>query len=513
MLLAMRAPFASRFAWFYALLGMASSLIALYRAGLYGFPAGTWAISLAAAVLGLAAPLVLGPSVRNQLVAGKAPLAVVIPFVGLVLSPRLVPSPLTVGPLLFCAGALVGTCAVASVNARHRRRRLLDSDADSFVKEYFELGASAQAAADWGGLRRALRAQAWRSTPASRAHAAIRLRQTAAAIEHHDRMPIPAELPVLAELAAPCQATAERIHGALLTAAGKLENGGRIFRWRSWLWSLVAPGLDAERDWAAAVDVLARRHEVTPPTWFRVFRRGLARAPFTPRDVAPTRTFGAPLTKRITVGTAVLVAASVLLSTATAQTPLDDARALPALTGPRAQSHVEPRLSAVLSELAGHRAEARCWSSADWRRLSRQRSSWPRHERRLGPWSAYASPAHDEAHFSPTLCAILSRLTYRDIPVWDDEWPSALAFSVATLAHEAQHLRGILNEAKAECYGMQAITQTAQLLGRTIIEGGYLAELYWRYSYNDADRDRAYFSDECRNGGSLDLRPDTNVWP
>jgi hypothetical protein len=60
---------------------------------------------------------------------------------------------------------------------------------------------------------------------------------------------------------------------------------------------------------------------------------------------------------------------------------------------------------------------------------------------------------------------------------------------------------------------MQAIAQTARLLGRTTIEGGYLAELYWRYSYNDADRDRAYFSDECRNGGSLDLRPDTNVWP
>ncbi len=112
-----------------------------------------------------------------------------------------------------------------------------------------------------------------------------------------------------------------------------------------------------------------------------------------------------------------------------------------------------------------------------------------------------------------TLCAALSRVVYRRIPVRSDEWPGALAFSVGTLAHEAQHLRGILNEAKAECFGMQSMTRVAELLGRSRDEGRYLAALYWRYDYNDERRDPAYFSDQCRNGGRLDLNPGAGEWP
>jgi hypothetical protein len=504
-----RAPYATRFARLYALVAIASALIAAYRAGLYLFPPGAWALSLAVALLGLVSPLLLGRSFRNALL--------VAPAIGLVLSPRLVPSPLTVAPLLFCAGALAGTCAIAVVNVRHRRcalRRVLeDGEAASFVQAYFDAGTTAQAAADWRALRHALRAQAWRSTPARRAHAAARLRHTAAAIQSHGSVPIPPELARLRQLAEECAGSPDRIRTALFAAATKLEDGGRIVRWRHWLWSLVTPRLDAERDWVAAVDFLARSHRITTPRWFRGYRRNLARAPLTPRDVAPLHASRPTLAKPVAAGIAAFVLASILLSTATAQTPLDDARPLLVLTGPRSVSHIEPNLSAALSSLAGHRAQARCWSGPDWRRLSTQRSSWPHRERRLGPWSAYASPAHDEAHFSPTLCAILSRVVYQRIPVRDDEWPAAVAFSVATLAHEAQHLRGIFNEAKAECYGMQAITRTAQLLGRSEAEGRYLAELYWRDEYHDEDRDPAYVSGECRDGGRLDLSPTSNVWP
>ena len=425
--MAVRSPFGSYFARIYALVAVATALIAIYRAGLYLLPAGAWAISLAVAGLGLVAPLVLAPSVRDPLLTGKLPLALVIPFVGLLMTPRLLPSPLSIGPFLFCAGALVGTCVVASVNGRHRRRRLRPAlaagDRDSFMKAYFEKGPS-----------------------------------------------------------------------------------------RPPLRSLGAAGLDAERDWVAAVDFLVRRHHIAVPSWFRSYRRALARSPLTPRDVAPTRTFTPGLVRPVTAGIAVVVLASVLLSTATAQTPVSDARPLPVEMGPRQESHVEPRLSAVLSALAGHRSQARCWSRTDWQRLSRQRSTWPRHGRRLGPWSAYASPAHDEAQFSPTLCAVLSRVAYQDIPAWSDVWPNALAFSVATLSHEAQHLRGILNEAQAECYGLQTITRTAELLGRSRAEGRYLAELYWRDEYPDI-RDSAYRSKECRDGGKLDLHPASNVWP
>ncbi len=496
---------------------MALAVIAVYRAALYLLPAGPWALSLALALLGLAAPLVLPGRLRNTLLTGKRPLALIVPLIGLVVSPRLVPSPLTIGPFLLCAGALAGACAVACVNVRHRRRglrRALDrGDAESFVQMYFDAGTAAQAAADWRALRRALRAQAWLSTSERRARAAAQLRHTAAAIDMHERVQIPPELGLLTCLAEACAASPDRIRAALLSAAGKLEGGGRIVRWRRWLWSLVAPGLDAERDWVAAIDFLARRHRIERPPWFRAYRRALARAPLTAGDVAPLQAFRPALAKPVAAGIAVLVGASVLLSTATAQTPVDDARPLPVLTGPRAASHIEPLLSRALSTLARHRAEARCWGEADWRRLSAQRSAWPRHDRPLGRWSAYASPAHDQAHFSETLCALLSRLAYQRIPVRSDEWPAALAFSVATLAHEAQHLRGIFNEAKAECYGMQSITAAAEALGRSREEGRYLSLLYWRYQYHDERRDPAYVSDDCRDGGRLDLRSNTNVWP
>lgn len=514
---AVRSPFGSCYFGLYAVVATASAFIAVYRGVLYLLPAGAWALSLAVASLALAAPLLLARSVRGTLLIGKVPVALAVPFVGLALSPRLVPSALTIAPFLFCAGALAGTCAVAWVNVRHRRRRLrraLDvGDAEEFVKRYFAAGTSADAAADWRGLRHALRAQAWRSTPERRARAADRLRQVASAIARQERVPIPADLPVLAQLAEPCAATVARTRSALLDTAHELDNGGRIVRWRWWLWSLFASGLDGERDWVAAVDLLARRHRVSRPRWFRSYRTALSRAPLTARDILPLRTFRPALARQVTAVIVVLVFASVLLSTATAQTPVDDARALPVMTGPRVESHIEPRLSAVLSTLTGHRAEARCWSWADWRRLSKQRSSWPRHDRPLGRWSAYAAPAHDEAHFSPTLCAVLSRVAYGLTPVWDDDWPNALAFAVGTLAHEAQHLRGTFNEAKAECYGMQAIAQTAELLGRTPLEGGFLAELYWRDDYHDEDRDPAYFSGECRNGGRLDLNPTRTAWP
>jgi hypothetical protein len=516
MLTSMRAPFGSHFARLYALVAIASAIVAIYRAGLYLLPVGAWAVAFSLLLLGLVAPLGLGPSIRSPLLTGKLPLALAVPFVGFVLTPRLVPSPLTVGPFLFCAGALTGACAIASVNARHRRRRLRrlhdHGDAASFVQMYFDAGTATEAKVDWRAVRRALRAQAWIPTPARRAHAAATLRRAVAAIQMHTRVQIPAELPALTELAQACAATPEHIRSAWLSAAEKLETGGRIVRWRHWLWSLVGPGLDAERDWIAAVDLLARRHRIATPNWFRSYRRALARSPLTPRDVAPTRAPLPGLARPLAAGIAVLVFASVLLSTATAQTPVNDARRLPVKTGPRPESHVEPRLSAVLSNLAGHRSEVRCWSRADWQRLSKQRRAWPRHDRRLGRWSAYASPAHDEAQFSPTLCAVLSRVAYGHIPAWSDEWPNALAFSVATLAHEAQHLRGIFNEAKAECYGMQSISRTAQLLGRSWAEGRYLAQLYWRDEYPDI-RDSAYRSDECRDGGKLDLYPDTNVWP
>jgi hypothetical protein len=70
---------------------------------------------------------------------------------------------------------------------------------------------------------------------------------------------------------------------------------------------------------------------------------------------------------------------------------------------------------------------------------------------------------------------------------------------------------GIRNEAKAECYGIQRTQTAAVWLGLTPGDGGYLARLYWRDWYPRAPM--AYRSDECRDGGRLDLHPHSRRWP
>jgi hypothetical protein len=519
------APYASRPLFFHAVIALSVAFIAMYRSALYQLPAPAWALAAAVGFLGFFVPLSLPARVRGRLLGGTWPLVVVLPFVGIVLSPRLLPSPLMVGPFLFCAGASFSTCLVVLSN-RLRRKRALERSLDqtnepeasvqSRLETYFAAGTPiAEGSSNRSkALVRALRAQAWLPSSSRRAHAAALLRE---AVEF-DRdseteliLPFPSE--ALRGRAAACHASIERIRPAYLSAAAKLEGGERIVRWKSWLWSLTAPIVDAQREWVDAIDRLARRQGVPRPDRFRAWRRELARYPLTDGDVTPPWSFGARLAKAATVAVAMIVLSSALLSTATAQTPLDDSRRLPVIAGPSGESRIEPRLSRVVSSLARRRAEVRCWSREDWQRLAAQRTSWiHRSQRRLGRWSAYASKDHKRVQLSPALCASLARVTYERLPVESDRWPAALALSVGVLAHEAQHISGVSNEVLAECYGMQSITLATQALGRPEREGRYLASLYWEDAYHK-HRNPAYVSEECRDGGRLDLRSQVDVWP
>lgn len=82
---------------------------------------------------------------------------------------------------------------------------------------------------------------------------------------------------------------------------------------------------------------------------------------------------------------------------------------------------------------------------------------------------------------------------------------------VVTLAHESWHLRGILDEARTQCYAVQ----TAEMVARSL---GVAAEDARAIAVRVADDDaRApvgdYHSPECRPGGLYDLHPDTPDWP
>jgi hypothetical protein len=189
----------------------------------------------------------------------------------------------------------------------------------------------------------------------------------------------------------------------------------------------------------------------------------------------------------------------------------DEVGRLPARVDLDTPSGVDPTLSRVASILAGRQTRVRCWSQTDWKRHVFELARTYPGMSRLGPWRAYTSTSLVEISLSPEVCAELIKLGRRHASVWRDPYPDALAWSVETLAHEAQHASGILSEIQAECYGMQATPRTARLFGRTSEEGRYLATAYWKHWY--AWLKPPYSSSECRNGGALDLHRDSDVWP
>lgn len=85
------------------------------------------------------------------------------------------------------------------------------------------------------------------------------------------------------------------------------------------------------------------------------------------------------------------------------------------------------------------------------------------------------------------------------------------AMAVHVLAHEAIHLRGWTDESVAECYGLQHSAQVARALGAPARKAQALAELYWQFVYPDMPDE--YRTPDCVNGGRLDLRKDSDIWP
>jgi hypothetical protein len=178
---------------------------------------------------------------------------------------------------------------------------------------------------------------------------------------------------------------------------------------------------------------------------------------------------------------------------------------VPNLDGVTSASHEDRRLGRIVTSLAHRRTKVYCYSSADW-------NSAPGS---LGPWRAFTryqtKPKPTLVLISPEICTELTTLAESRTPVWREEWPDALARSVGSLAHEAAHVSGIRDEAKADCYALQWIGRAARMLRRTRREGAFLATIYlkhWRPWLRPP-----YVSRECRSGGKLDLHPQSSRWP
>jgi hypothetical protein len=90
----------------------------------------------------------------------------------------------------------------------------------------------------------------------------------------------------------------------------------------------------------------------------------------------------------------------------------------------------------------------------------------------------------------------------------------SIAMALAVVSHESYHLLGYSNEAQVECYGMQSIWFVASKLGASVVEAQALASLYATRMYPlRRTQTPQYWSAQCRDSGTFDLRRNLARWP
>ncbi len=96
----------------------------------------------------------------------------------------------------------------------------------------------------------------------------------------------------------------------------------------------------------------------------------------------------------------------------------------------------------------------------------------------------------------------------------DCKYVVPMAWSLETISHESYHLLGYTNEAQVDCYGMQSIWFVASRLGASTGEAQEYATLFATELYPLRRTETpAYWSPQCHDGGTYDLRPASHAWP
>ncbi len=115
----------------------------------------------------------------------------------------------------------------------------------------------------------------------------------------------------------------------------------------------------------------------------------------------------------------------------------------------------------------------------------------------------------ERAYLTPEICFDLHRLAFES-----GLRGSRTGRAIAVLAHEAWHLRGERDEGKTECYGLQSGVEIGRALG---LSEGRARQLMRQQLAENALRGGATVEylvpPECRDGGSLDLDPNSTSFP
>ena len=173
----------------------------------------------------------------------------------------------------------------------------------------------------------------------------------------------------------------------------------------------------------------------------------------------------------------------------------------------------ETRLAAVASELAGRPVRVHCQGSVGatldvGSEAGSVAFDAERHAVRRRPTSSAASARRCSTSGTRSArrelaCVLRGEACPRDVlrSVW----------AVHTLAHEAWHLAGVRDEGVTECRALQTTAWTAVRLGATPAEARALAVYVLAHMVGSMPAE--YRSPLCVDGGPLDLRPETPVWP
>ncbi len=115
----------------------------------------------------------------------------------------------------------------------------------------------------------------------------------------------------------------------------------------------------------------------------------------------------------------------------------------------------------------------------------------------------------DVAYLTPERCLDLYRLGFKD-----EVRSSQTARALAVLAHEAWHLRGVSNEGVTECYALQSGVEIGRRFG---LSEGTARQMMRQQLTENALHSRSspeyLVPPDCRNGGRLDLNPDSPSFP
>ena len=188
-----------------------------------------------------------------------------------------------------------------------------------------------------------------------------------------------------------------------------------------------------------------------------------------------------------------------------------------ALVGVAAVRHergrqLEHRLAAVAETIAGRRVAVHCQGVVG-------EALDVSAEAGTVDFDARGRPA-DRTDLKRSVCRALARFAHDvgtsafDCMVHDVPCPRRIdeeGYSVHVLAHESWHLRGFEDEATTECLAIQTTADVAERLGADGLRAAAVARFAVEHVYPKMPDD--YRSEDCRDGGRLDLRPSLAAWP